>query len=616
MLIRLLVGFCVPVLCLAQGIYTISTVAGGNPLISPVTKIGDGGQAVNSVLNSPGGVTLDTAGNIYIADTGDQVIRRISATTGIITTIAGTEAAPGFSGDGGLAIDAKLHGPSSLAVDKAGNFYISDTLNNRVRKVDTGGNISTIAGSSVLLPSGVGDGGPATSANLNTPKGLALDSTGNLYIADFGNYRVRKVDTSGNITTVAGNGYNSQTFGGFGDGGQATSAPISPYNLALDSSNNIYIADSQDNIVRKVTVSTGIITTPAGNATPGYSGDGASALTATLNTPQGVAVDSAGNIFIADTGNEVIREVTVSNGNINTIAGMNAVQGSAGDGGLALQASLTDPSQLFLTSSGLLYIADQSSTGYQDARIRLLAPALPAPTISSGGVVPIFSSATTVEQGSWISIFGTNFASTTSLWDGVTFPIPTTLGGVSVTIDSIPAYMYVVSPTQINVQVPNDTTTGSVPVAVTTLSGTATASVTLGAYAPSFSIYGGKYAASLVVNAGGGYTLIGPPGLLSPTVTRPVRAGETLVLYGVGFGPTSPALQAGQQVTTAAMSMVLPKITIGGVAAQVVYGGVIETGLFQFNVIVPTGAGTGDQPLVASFSGGPSTPAGVYITLQ
>jgi uncharacterized protein (TIGR03437 family) len=297
---------------------------------------------------------------------------------------------------------------------------------------------------------------------------------------------------------------------------------------------------------------------------------------------------------------------------------MQGVQGSAGDGGLALDATLTDPSALALTTTGLLYIADTSPSGYQDGRIRLLAPALPVPTISSGGVVPIFSSATTVEQGSWISIYGTNFASTTSVWAG---DFPTSLGGVSVTIDSQPAYISVVTPTQINVQVPNDSTTGSVPVTVTTVSGTATASVNLGIYGPSFSLLNSKYPAALVVttppnlgNSGLGYDLIGPVGAF-PYATRPVMAGETLVLFGVGFGPTSPPLAAGQPVTSAAMSVTLPTITIGGVKARVAYGGVVLAGLFQFNVVVPSGAGTGDQPLVAT-TGGASTPTGIYVTLQ
>lgn len=607
----LFLSLCLPALGLSQTAYTISTVAGGNPLI---TGIGDNGLAVNCFLNAPGGVTADAAGNLYVADTGDQLVRKINAGTGIITTVAGTNGQPGFSGDGGPARSAKLHSPSGLVVDKAGNLYISDTLNNRVRKVDLNGNISTVAGSSVTLPAGVGDGGPATSANLNTPKGLAVDSSGNLYIADFGNYRVRKVDTSGNITTVAGNGFNVQTFGSFGEGGQATAAPLAPYNLALDSAGNIFIADSQDNIVRKVTVSTGIITTPAGNSYAAYAGDGGSALMASLNTPQGIAVDSAGNLFIADTANQVIRMVTAG-GTISTIAGMQGSQGSAGDGGLALSATLTDPSAVFLTSAGL-YIADTSPTGYQDGRIRLLSPALPAPTVSSGGVVPIFSSATTVQPGSWISIYGTNFASTTSVWAG---DFPQSLGGVSVTIDSLPAYISVVTPTQINVQVPDDTKTGAVPVTVTTVSGMATSSVNLGAYGPSFSLLSAKYPAALVVtsgagNSGAGYDLIGPTGVFS-FATRPVKAGETLVLYGVGFGPTSPALPAGRAVTSPAMSVMLPTVTIGGVKAQVTYGGIVLAGLFQFNVVVPSGAGVGDQPLVATI-GGVSTPTGVYITLQ
>jgi uncharacterized protein (TIGR03437 family) len=607
-----LLALCVPALCLAQGAYTIPTFAGGNPL-GPF-GIGDNGQAASAFLSAPGGVAFDSAGNVYIADSGDQLIRKVG-TNGIITTIAGTNGSPGFSGDGGPAKSAKLHNPSGVAVDSAGNVYIADASNNRIRKIDTSGNISTVAGSTNTFSTGVGDGGAATSANLNLPKGVALDSAGNLYIADYGNYRVRKV-TNGVISTVAGNGYNSVTYGSYGEGGQATSAPVTPYNIAIDSSGNIYIADSQDNIVRKVTVSTGIITTPAGNSYAGFTGDGASALQASLNNPQGVAVDSAGNIFIADTGNSSIREVTVSNGNIATIAGMDGTPGSTGDGGLALSATLSNPSALALTSTGLLYIADTSSTGYADARIRLLTPALPAPTITSGGVVPIFSSATTIEQGSWISIYGTNFAATTSVWNG---DFPTTLGGVSVNIDSIPAYMYVVSPTQINVQAPNDTNTGSVPVTVTTASGTATSTVTLSAYAPSFSLLNNKYPAAIVItpgsagNSGGGYDLIGPAGAFSFT-TRPVKAGETLILFGVGFGPTNPAVTAGQAVASAAPSVTLPLITIGGVKANVTFGGIVEAGLFQFNVIVPA-AGSGDQVLLATV-GGASTPGGIYITLQ
>jgi sugar lactone lactonase YvrE len=286
---KLAVSFLIPALGLAQT-YTITTVAGGYPLIS---GIGDNGPATYAFLNAPGGVAVDAAGNIYIADTGDDLIRKVN-TSGIITTIAGTNGSPGFSGDGGPAKSAKLHSPAGVGVDSAGNVYIADTMNNRIRKVDTNGNISTVAGSNNTFTTGVGDGGAATSASLLLPKGVAVDTAGNLYIADFGNFRVRKV-TNGTITTVAGNGFSVNNAGATGDGGPATSGSVAPFNIALDSSGNIFIADSQDNLIRKVTASSGNISTVAGYAGyTGYTGDGGSAIEATLMNPEGVAVDDRG----------------------------------------------------------------------------------------------------------------------------------------------------------------------------------------------------------------------------------------------------------------------------------------------------------------------------------
>jgi uncharacterized protein (TIGR03437 family) len=607
----ILPALLVPTFCLAQS-YTITTVAGGAPLIS---GIGDNGQATNAFLNGPGSVALDSAGNIYIADTGDQLIRKVDV-NGIITTVAGTNGSPGFSGDGGPAKSAKLHGPSGVAVDNSGNIYIADTTNNRVRMVNTNGIITTVAGSTNTFSSGVGDGGLATAANLDLPKGVALDSAGNLYIADFGNFRVRKVGTNGIITTVAGNGYSAATTGNTGDGGVATNGSVAPFNIALDSAGDIFIADSQDNIIRKVTASNGNINTVAGYVGyEGYSGDGGSAVEATLMNPEGVAVDSAGNIFIADTGNYVIREVSPS-GTINTIAGTGGTAGSTGDGGAATSATLVNPSSLALTTAGLIYISDQSTSGYQDGRIRLLTPPLPAPTINTGGVVPINSSSTTVEPGSWISIYGTNFSATTSTWSG---NFPQSLGNVSVTIDSQPAYLWLVSPGQINLQVPNDSNTGQVAVSVTTSGGAVNSTVNLGPYGPSWSLLNSKYVTAIVFtpgsvgNSGLGYDIIGPAGAL-PYTTRPVKAGETVTLYGVGFGPTNPSVAAGQAYSGSAPSVTLPVIKIGGITAQVNYGGIVEAGLFQFNVVVPN-AGSGDQLLVASI-GGVTTPNNVYLTLQ
>jgi len=346
-----------------------------------------------------------------------------------------------------------------------------------------------------------------------------------------------------------------------------------------------------------------------------FFGDGGAATSAELNNPQGIAVDGSGNLWIADTNNYVIREVT-TNGNINTVAGTQGTFGSAGDGGPALSATLNNPSTLALTSAGLIYIADDSVTGYADDRIRLLTPSKGAPAISSGGVVPIFSSATTIQPGSWVSIYGTSFATATTTWNG---DFPQLLGGVSVTIDSKPAYLWFVSATQINAQAPDDAATGSVPVTVTTASGTATSSVTLGAYGPSFSLLNSKYPAAIVLtpgsagNSGGGYDIIGPVGAFSYP-TRPVKAGETVILYGVGFGPTNPAVPSGQIVISPAASVKLPAITIGGVTANVTYGGIVEAGLFQFNVVVPA-AGSGDQLLQATV-GGVTAPGNVYLTLQ
>ncbi len=220
----------------------------------------------------------------------------------IISTIAGNGTA-GYSGDGGPAASAELNSPSGVAVDFSGNIYIADYKNNRIRRVDASGVISTVAGKGTAGYSG--DGGPASSAELSTPSGVAVDTSGNIYIADSSNNCIRKVDASGVISTVAGKG----TGGYSGDGGPASSAELSsPFGVAVDASGNIYIADDKNNRIRKVDAS-GVISTVAGNGTGGYSGDGGPATSAELNSPSGLAVDSSGNIYIADTTNYRVREV-------------------------------------------------------------------------------------------------------------------------------------------------------------------------------------------------------------------------------------------------------------------------------------------------------------------
>jgi sugar lactone lactonase YvrE len=321
----------------------ISTIAGEG-----TGPIGDNGPAIAASLSFPSGVALDSAGDLYIADDADYRLRKV--TNGTITTVAGNGTL-GFSGDSGLATNAELNsgfGWTQTAVDSAGNLYIADAFNNRVRKV-AGGIITTVAGTGAAGYSG--DNGPAISAKLNSPQGVAVDSAGNLYIAEAGNNVIRKV-SNGMITTLAGNG----KFGFSGDNGPAISAEFKvPYGLAVDLAGNLYIADNGNNRIRKV--ANGVITTVAGNGKDGFSGDNGLATSAELSIPYAVAVDSAGNLYIADTGNSRIRKV--ANGVIATVAGGGSGPGN-GDGGSPTGALLF-PEGIAVDSAGNLYIADAAN---------------------------------------------------------------------------------------------------------------------------------------------------------------------------------------------------------------------------------------------------------------
>ena len=355
----------------------INTVAGNgfNPYVDSNPHggyTGDSGQATSAELNLPNDVAIDKAGNIYIADTRNHVIRRVDAHTGIITTIAGNGTG-GYSGDGGAATSAELYQPRYILFDSYGNLLIADAGNNRVRRVDAiTGNISTIAGTGAAGFSG--DGGPATSAKLNGPFGMAFDAAGNLYIADSANFRVRRVDAiSGNISTVAGDGTNAATApGGFtangGDGGLATSAGLSMvYGVAFDPSGNLYIADTTDNRIRKVNAITGVITTIAGTGATTFNGDYQQATFANLNDPIDVQVDGLGNILITDTLNNRIRRIDAVTGVITTIVGNGYGNGSwysggyAGDGGLPTDAKLFNPYRIALGLGGDIFVADTCS---------------------------------------------------------------------------------------------------------------------------------------------------------------------------------------------------------------------------------------------------------------
>jgi YD repeat-containing protein len=316
---------------------------------------GDGGQAINADMEFPAAIAVDSAGNIYIPDNGNNVVRKVSVSTGVISTIAGT-GTEGYSGDGGPATSAELDNPIAVAVDASGNVYIADENNNRIRKVTVStGMITTAAGTGTGAYSG--DNGAATTAELSNPEEIAFDAAGNLYIADTENSVVREVAAStGFITTVAGN----HSWGDSGDGGPATGAAFfEPTGVAVDEAGNLYVSDGGDSTVREVAASTGIISTVAGNRTAGYSGDNGPATSAELNHPYALAVDATGNVYIADYGNFVVRKMSTT-GVITTVAG-NGIQGYSGDGGPATDAELTYPRGVVVDSTGDIYVADTGS---------------------------------------------------------------------------------------------------------------------------------------------------------------------------------------------------------------------------------------------------------------
>ena len=512
-------------------------------------------------------MALDGSGNLYIADSGNNRIRKVDA-AGRITTVAGG-GTRGFSGDGGLAVGAQLCGPSGVAVDGAGNLYIADNANNRIRKVDAAGRISTVAGSRGVgcfggLGGFGGDGGAATAAQLYGPFDVALDAASNLYIADWLNYRIRKVDADGNISTVAGNG----TFGFGGDGGPAVAAQLNaPEGVAVDGAGNLYIADTWNQRIRKVDAA-GVISTVAGDGWRGYGGDGGAATAARLYFPRGVALDGAGNLYIAEWGND---------------------------------------------------------------RIRRLTPAS-TPRISAGGVVPATGTplVSRISPNAIISVFGHEFAGTQTL-----NPVIDADGGIAVNLAATcleiggkRAPLFVVTPGQINAQVPHDLAPGEAALTVTRGCGTANeqrsaaASATVAAVSPAFFnlVNNADGRNPLVALHGGGPALIGAPGLLPGAEFTLAAPGEVVTLYGTGFGPTEPAIAAGRIPGAAANLTNAVAFTVGGMAVppqDVLYAGASPccAGLYQFTLRLPADVPDGDATVTAVVQG-VSTPEGPYLTVR
>ena len=352
---------------------------------------GDGFDATKAQLSSPVDLAVDRAGNIYIADASNNRIRKLTLSTGIISTVAGTGGKV-YNGDNIDATTAAINGPEGVGVDGVGNIYITDTENHRIRKVTAStGKITTIAGTGFKGFSI--DGTNATLANLQRPSSVAVDAAGNIYIADTRNYRIRKVSAStGIISTVAGTG----TAGFTGDGGLATNATLyNPLAVATDKDGNVYIADTLNHCIRKVTVSTGIITTIAGRGTRGFNGDNIDAQTALLRDPKGVSVDSLGNVYIADSNNYRIRKVLASTGKIVTVAGTGTM-GFSGDGVNATSAELNYVAGIVVDAANNFYIADTNNH-----RVRSLTGATrtSSPT-AAPNTEPILSPSTAPISGS------------------------------------------------------------------------------------------------------------------------------------------------------------------------------------------------------------------------
>ncbi len=577
-------------------------------LAALLVAVGMWGQTVTSVAgNSSWGavynVTVDGVGNLFVPDPVTHQVYKIDP-QGVTVVVAGT-GRPGFSGDGGLATAAQLSGPSGTALGPDGSLYISDYNNDRIRKVAPNGVITTFAGGAGGF---AGDGGQASAARLNAPASMAFDGGGNLYFVDFSNFRIRRITPAGVITTVGGTGRFSLS----GDGGLGTATDIYGYWLAVARDGTIYVGDDGDGRlngnkrVRRIATN-GIVTTVAGTGISGYSGDGGPAVLAQLKSVSGVALDANGNIYISDAEDAKIRKVA-PNGIITTYAG-SGLAGVTGDGGPALQARFNFPSGMTTDANGNLYIADT-----RNDKIRKVSPP-PVPQVrTESPVLTSFGGKAGFSSNTYVEVYGQNFSTISRLWAGSDFSgvsAPTSLDGISVTVNGKPAFIYYVSPNQININTPEDTATGPVTLVVKTPLGTsntvmvqrARLSPTLQTV-PQFLIGGKQYVVALTPDF---TTFIGREAMLAGVAFRPARPGDTIAIYALGCGPTSPPTQAGV-VAAQGSSLALPyELRIGGAVAQVSFAGVVGAtiGLYQFNVVVPF-VPAGDQTITLTVDGVPN----------
>jgi uncharacterized protein (TIGR03437 family) len=538
---------------------------------------------------NPEKVATDAAGNLYLTDTGNHRIRKV-APNGVITTVAGNGSV-GASGDGGPAVAASLNQPRGVAVDNAGNIYIADSGNHRIRKVAPNGIITTVAGDGADDFSG--DGGPAAAAKLSSPYGVAVDAAGNVYIADTGNSRIRKINiATGVISSLTGGGY-----GFSGDGGQAAAAKLSfPEAIFADGAGNVYLSDTGNYRIRRISAD-GIITTIAGTGTPGSAGDGGKATSAQLSQPSGLTVDAAGVIHFADRGNHRIRRIA-ADGTITTVAGTGTA-GANGENNSAPAAQLRSPSGVATDPAGHLFIAD---TG--NHRVLMITPYRQATPVSAAS----YNSGSLAAEAI-AAVFGTNLATATQ--EAPSTPLPLVLAGTVVRVrDSFdverPAPLFFVSPGQINCQIPPGTAAGPATLIITNSSGAiSTGSMQIAQTAPSLftaASTGSGVAAALALRIKADGTQLYEPvarydEAQKKYVAVPIDLSNSsdqvfLVLFGTGLRGRSD------------LSAVSAKVGEAGV--EVLYAGPQGSfvGLDQLNLCLPqTLAGRGETDLVLTVDG-------------
>lgn len=549
--------------------YLIFTMAGNGTQ----GYTGDNGLAINAELALPGGIAFDTSGNLYIADGANNVVRKVSG--GTITTFAGNGTA-GYTGDKGAATAATLDNPTGVAVDATGNVYIADSANEVVRMVSPSGTITTFAGSNIAGFDG--DTGPANQAQLNLPTAVAVDSKGNVYICDANNNAIREV-ISGTINTVVNTQAYLQT----------------PEGVFVDAAGNIFVADTGNERVVEFTAGLYDFFVVAGTGVAGFGGDNGPALNAQLADPKGVAVDSQGYVYIADTINSRIRKVGLD-GTITTIAGTGQpVYG--GQGQYATTAPMAFPAAVAVDPSGNVWLSDT-----HNSVVRMLQ--LLTPSIEINGVVNSADFAPIISQGALATIAGVNLSSEKA--SATLLPLPLSLADVTVTVNGVIAPILYVQPTLINFQVPWQTQPGTATVQVTVNGVSAAATVTAVLAAPAIFSLGGGIAA--IENANGSIN----------TPSNPAKEGSQISVYLTGSGPVNPP------VSNAVASPGSPyatltgnySATIGPAVAQVQFAGLTPgtVGLTQFNIIVPEGLPASTYALTISIDGQTSNTVSVAIT--